>query len=61
MQRHSYEHFTLLGHSSFLHDVSITLIDKTDPSFPTKHENYWIDNLKTKAPVGLNFDFNDCF
>ena len=61
MQRHLYEHFTLAGHFGFLHDVSITLIDKTDPSFPTKREDYWIDILKTKAPMGLNFDFDDSF
>ena len=49
------------GHSGFLHDVSVTLIDKTDPSCPTKREDYWIDTLKTKAPMGLNFDFDDSF
>ena len=32
VQKHLYEHFTLPGHSSFPHDVSITLIDKTGPS-----------------------------
>ena len=47
MQRHFYEHFILPGHSGFLQDVSITLIDKTDTSFPT--------TLKTKAPMGLNY------
>ena len=61
MQRHLYEHFTLRGHSGFLHDVSITLIDKIDPCCPTKREDYWIDILKTKAPMGLNFDFDDSF
>ena len=61
MQRNFYEHFTLRGHSGFLHDVSITLIDKTGPSCPTKREDYWIDILKTKAPMGLNFDFDDNF
>ena len=54
MEKHLYEHFTLPGHSGFLHDVSVTLIDKTDPSCPTKREDYWIDTLKTKAPMGLN-------
>ena len=52
MQRHLYEHFTLPGHSGFLHEVSITLIDKTDPSWPTKREHNWIDTHKTKAPMG---------
>ena len=58
MQRHLYEHFTLTVHSGFLHDVSIILIDKADPSCPTKGEDYWINVLKTKAPMRLNFDFN---
>ena len=52
MQRHLYEHFTLPGHSGFLHDVPITLIDETDPSWPTKGEDNWIGTLKTKAPMG---------
>ena len=61
IQKHLYKHFTLPGHCGFLHDVSVTLIDKTDPSYPTKRENYWIDTLKTKAPLGLNFDFDERF
>ena len=61
MQRHLYEHFSLPGHSGFLHDVYIALIDKTDPSCPTKREDYWVDTLKTKTPMGLKFDFDDSF
>ena len=61
MQRHLYEHFTLPGHSGFLHDVPITLIDKTNPSCFTRREDYWIGTLKTKAAMGLNFDFDDSF
>ena len=38
----------------FLEDVTVTLIDKSDPSNPTKREDYWIYTLKTKAPMGLN-------
>ena len=52
MERHLHEHFPLPGLSGFLHDVSITLINKTDPSSPTKREDYWIDTLKIKAPIG---------
>ena len=40
MQRHLYEHFTLPGHSGFLGDVFITLIDKSGPSCPTKREDW---------------------
>ena len=42
MQRHLYKHFQLPGHSGFLQDVYVTLIDKTNPSAPTKCEYYWI-------------------
>ena len=42
MQRHLYEHFNLPGHSGFLNDVSVTLIDKTVPKDLTKQEDFWI-------------------
>ena len=44
---------TLLEHSGFLHEVSTTLMYKTDPSCPTKCKDYWTDTLKNKAPIGL--------
>ena len=40
MQRHLNEHFNTPGHSGFLNDVSVTLIDKTDPKDPTKREDF---------------------
>ena len=54
MQRHLYEPFNLPGHSEFLNDVSVTLIDKADPKNPTKQEDYSIHTFKTKAPPKLN-------
>ena len=54
MQRHHYKHFQLRGHTTFLQDTYVTLIDKTDPRAPTKREDYWIRTLKRKAPMGLN-------
>ena len=57
MKKHLHERFTLSGHSSFLYDVSTKLIGKTDHSFLTKREDYWIDTLKIKA---LNLDLDDC-
>lgn len=51
-----YEHFTLVGHSSFLHDVSITLIEKIDPSYFVKREDYCKDTLKTNTDMGMNLD-----
>ena len=56
MQRHLYEHFNLPDQSLFLNDVSVTLIDKTDPTDPTKREDYWIQTPRTKAPLGLNVE-----
>ena len=40
VQEHLYKHFESEGHTEFFDDVSITLIDKTDGSDPTKRENY---------------------
>ena len=56
MQRHLYEHFQLPGHTGFLQDTYVTLTNKTDPRAPTKHEDYSIHSLKTKAPMGLNVE-----
>ena len=33
------------------------LSHKTDPSCPTKRENYWIDSLNTKGPIGMKILF----
>ena len=54
IQEHLYKHFESEGHTEFLDDVSITLIDKTDGFNPTKRENYWMRTLKTFAPYDLN-------
>ena len=40
--------------SSFINDIEIRFIDKTDPSGPTKCEDFWIDTLKTCYFQGLN-------
>ena len=34
--------------------VNKWLIDKTDPSDPTRKEFFWMRKLKTLAPLGLN-------
>ena len=49
-----HEHFLSDSHQRFEEDVSICLIDKTDPSDPHKREYYWLRTLKTKTPFGLN-------
>ena len=39
-----------------IHDVSVTLMDKTDGKNPFKREHYWRHTLKTLAPHGLNIE-----
>ena len=56
MQQHLFEHFSREDHSSFLDDMSIIIIDKTDPKDPNKREHYWRHTLKTMAPQGLNVE-----
>ena len=41
LQEHPFEHFNSEGHNGFLHDVSVTLIDKTDAKNPITREHYW--------------------
>ena len=36
IQEHLFQHFIGEGHQGFLEDMSITFIDKTDPSEPLK-------------------------
>ena len=55
MQEHISEHFNSEGHTGFLDNVSVTLIDKTDSKNPGKRKNYWIHTLKTMALWGLKY------
>ena len=41
---------------SFLEDVTITFIYKTDPKDPNRREHYWRHTLKTMVPLGLNVE-----
>ena len=54
MQEHFFTHFSMAGHDGFLNDVSITFIDKTDPSDPLRKEDYSRQTLKTMVPCRLN-------
>ena len=56
LQEHLLEHFNSERHNGFLHDVSVTLVDKTDAKNPIKREHYWWHTLKTLAPHGLNVE-----
>ena len=49
-----FAHFQTAGHSGFINDTEIRFIDKTDPSDPTRREDFWIDTLKTRYLQGLN-------
>ena len=56
MREHLFRHFSSPGRNGFLNDVSITFIDKTDPSDPLKREDYRRRTLKTMALFGLNIE-----
>ena len=56
MQEYLHSHFESMRHNSFLEDVSVTLIDKTNGSDPTKRETFSMHTLKTSAPYRLNVE-----
>ena len=56
MQKHLFEHFQSPGHTGFIEDVCIPLIDKTGPFIPTKRAHYWRQTLKTLALHGFNIE-----
>ena len=49
-----FAHFQSLDHNGFLEDTEITYTDKTDPSDPTRREEFCIDTLKIRYPLRLN-------
>ena len=55
MQKHLHDHHVSCN-KYFLDTVSVTFIDKTDPSNPLEREQYWRHILQTNAPCGLNID-----
>ena len=46
LQENLFKHFNSKGHNGSLHDVSLTLIDKTDGKNPIKQEHYLQHILK---------------
>ena len=56
MQEHLFRHFWSPCRNGFLNDVSITFIDKADPSDPLKQEDYRRRTFKTMVPFGLNIE-----
>ena len=56
IQQHLFNHFCTSGHYGFLEDVSLTFIDKTDPSDPLKRKDFWRSTFNTMAPFALNIE-----
>ena len=56
MQRCLHEHFLSQSHNGLINNVESIFIDKTDPSDPTRREEFWKTKLKTLAPYGLNVE-----
>ena len=44
------------GHCSFLEDLTIAFIHKTNPKNLNQREHYWRHTLKTIATLGLNVE-----
>ena len=44
------------AHNGLINDVEIVFIDETDPSYPTRREEFWRNRLNSLAPYGLNVE-----
>ena len=56
IQKYFHDHFLSECHNGLINDVEIVFIDKTDPSDPTRREEFWRNEVKTLAPYGLNVE-----
>ena len=56
MQRYLHEHVLSDSHNGLINDVEIVFIDKTEPSDPTRREEFCKIKLKTLEPYGLNLE-----
>ena len=56
MQENIFIHLTMTVHDGFLNYVSITFIEKTDPSDPLRREDYLTKTLKTMVKYGLTLE-----
>ena len=54
MNEYLISHFSMAGHDGFLKGVSITFIDKTDPSGSLRGEDSCTQTLKTMLMYRLN-------
>ena len=46
MKKHLHEYFLSEGHNSLINDAVIDFIGKSDPSDPTRREEFWRTKLK---------------
>ena len=53
MHEHLFKHFNSMIYNGFLHNDSITLIDKTDGQNPKKRDEYWRRTSKPTRPLDL--------
>ena len=53
-QNYFHQHFLSEDHHGLLEDCEISPIDKTDSSDHTRREFFWMYELKTFVPLGLN-------
>ena len=56
MQKDFHDHLLSKGHNGLINDVETVFTDRTDPSQPTRREEFWRNKLKTLAPYGLNVE-----
>ena len=54
MQEKLIEHFFTNGHNGSHKDLKVQIIDFCDPNDPERREDFWIYNLETLSPKGLN-------
>ena len=53
-QKFLHQHFLQPDHHGLENDAVFQIIDKTDPRHPKKREKFWISQLETMVPNGLN-------
>ena len=54
IQNFFHQHFLNKDHHGLLKDCEIRLIDRTSPSVPNERGSFWVQKLKTLAPLEIN-------
>ena len=55
MHSELFQHFAAYDHNHYVNDCSITLIDKTDSSDPTKREEYCRKVFKSSSSLWIEY------